>query len=74
MFFGWDVEIARPSILLLELLHCGSLLLDALQHRLRNERRPVDVVALLRLCNMEPVHDGFVLLGVLRLLRETVIE
>ena len=74
MFFGWDVEIARTSVLLLELLHCGSLLFDALQHRVGNKRWPVDIVALLGLCNVEPVHDGFVLLRVLRLLRETMIE
>ena len=74
MFFGWDVEVARTSILFLELLDCWTLLFDALEHSIGNVRWPVDVVALLGLGNMEPVHDSFVLLWVLSFLSETMVE
>ena len=74
VLFDRDVEVARTAILFLKLLHCWSLLLDPLEHSIRNKRWPVDIVTLLGLGDMQPVHDSFVLLWVLSFLSEAMIE
>ena len=69
-----DVELTGTSELFLELLDGGSLLLDTVDDGLRQESLAHNVVALLRLRNMQLSHNGLSLLGVLGLQRESMVN
>jgi hypothetical protein len=69
-----DVELTGTSELFLELLDGGSLLLDTVDDGLGHECLAHNVVALLRLRNMQLSHDGLSLLGVLGLQRKSMVN
>ena len=74
MFLLGDIEFTGTSVLLLELLDSGSLLLDTVDDSLGQVRIAHNVVALLRLRNMQLGHDGLSLLGILGLQRQSVVN
>ena len=74
VFLLRNVELTGTAVLFLQLLDRGALLLDSIDDGLRDESFSSNVVALLRLSNMQLRHDGFGFLGVLGLERQSMIN
>lgn len=74
MLLRRNVEIARATVLLLELFDRWAILLESLEHRVRDKCWAVKVVALFGLSNMKSVHYSFLLLRVFAFQGQTMVH